>query len=99
MIFFKTPTAVKHVLQDFKFFHSDEIIHFSSASEILSSRNSLSLMGFFSAGRIQIVKEIYRKTNSVADTELKAIVKITHVNRQNTDPAKQKIEIINFIFG
>lgn len=54
-------------------------------------------MGFFSAGRVQIIKDIFRKKNSIADAELKAIVKITHADRQNTDPAKQKVKNI-FIF-
>lgn len=67
-----------------KFFHSQKLFEFNGI--------------FFSAGRVKIIKDIFRKNNSIADPELKAIVKITHVDRQNTDPAKQKVENI-FIFG
>lgn len=45
-----------------------------------------------------MIKDTYRKNNSIADIKLKAIVKITHVKRQITDAAKQKGENINLFF-
>lgn len=55
-------------------------------------------MGFFLQEEFKSLRTYIEKINSIADAELKAIVKIAHVNRQNTDPAKQKVENINSIF-
>lgn len=96
-IFFKTPTAVKYILQDFKFFHSDVIISFGSASESLSFRTSLSLMWFFSARKIQNIKDIYRKKILLLMLNWRLLSKLLMlIGKLQT---KQKIKNIKFIFG
>lgn len=61
-------TTIKYISQDFKLFHSDVIISFGSASEIiLFIELLLSLMRYFLQEGFKSLRTYIEENNSVAD--------------------------------